>query len=119
MRELQHTRPHTTITVVMQETSSAGAMLSIACLSLIPRVLHLGGGGGAKVWESGLEASMALHCTDICMLGSTTVVMRLPPILRCGREVTAVFRWSEIVTLVAAISIPPIGVTTPCDAVST
>ena len=43
-----------------------------------------------------------------------TVVTRTRAILRCGHGVTAKFRRSQIVSPVAALSIVPMGVTTPC-----
>ena len=42
------------------------------------------------------------------------VVTRTRAILRCGHGVTAKFRQTQIVSLVAVLSIAPIGVTTPC-----
>ena len=41
------------------------------------------------------------------------VVTRTRAILRCGHGVTANFRWTQIVSPVAALSIVPMGVTTP------
>ena len=41
------------------------------------------------------------------------VVTRTRSILRCGHGVTAKFRRTQIVSLVAALSIAPMGVTTP------
>ena len=45
---------------------------------------------------------------------SCTVVTGSPAILRCGHEVTAEFRWTQIVSPVSAVSTAPMGVTTPC-----
>ena len=42
------------------------------------------------------------------------VVTRTRVILRCGHGVTAKFRRTQIVSPVAALSIAPMGVTTPC-----
>ena len=41
------------------------------------------------------------------------VVTRTQAILRCGHGVTAKFRRTQIVSPVAALSIAPMGVTTP------
>ena len=42
------------------------------------------------------------------------VVTRTRAILSCGHGATAKFRWTQIVSPVAALSIAPMGVTTPC-----
>ena len=72
------------------------------------------GHGGFFSSVTGSKASHFKHNARDPFYFIYAVVTRTRAILRCGHGVTAKFRWTQIVSPVAALSIAPMGVTTPC-----